>query len=701
MEEMIKEAPDVGMILDNLETGVSDCQSFVTRTSQNYNDRFQIWPGQSDDGRKWIKKLGYTPSPWDGCADGRVMDLVDGLIQEREAKVMSAWRGSSIQSQALQADDVMRSQLVDVLLKWLLQTHLKLDVEREIKLCFSYRETYGLAFMGVHWREVLNQDLMPLTLKDLVDLAVEGEEQSQTAEILLDPTREEEAIQVLQNLSPGLKTKYAKRAFKELHTDGITEFPVAAVTQSLPEWQALRFGIDIFCPTSVRHDPQRAPWIFTRTWVTETELRETAALSGWDKKVIEEALKHKGESRLNVWGDQATIDEGAIQKNYEDYKDMVELVYYYHRGVAETTGSPATYLTILAPAVDGYLAHGVHRYKHGQYPFAAFMHRWIGPTIVDCRSIPENVKDWWQKIKELQDAQSNFCQLSTIPPLGVPHRRISDRIKFGPGAQFPERTKGEVHFIDRPPDPGFTAVHEEKLQARFDRYTGRESEFVPPNIATLYNQDLVDNFFTELQPCIKMTLQLAQQYLPDTQVVRVTGGKAIPYNITQDEIRGIYDFTIVIAPQDVDLAAMKEKVTLLLQLIQYDKTGVIQRDNLIKECVAILFPSLVDRLIASPETAQERIINEEKMNLALMASGIEPQMHETPDNDAIRLQVLDNEGQKNPELARRFQQPDSAALLKRRVEYLQFKVQQFDKNPTTGKYGVEELQPGTLQEEMS
>ena len=69
------ESPDrekISEILSDIDQADADGSQYVQRKLRNWNTRYCVWPGQSEDGRKHAGAMGRQPWPWDGAADTRV-----------------------------------------------------------------------------------------------------------------------------------------------------------------------------------------------------------------------------------------------------------------------------------------------------------------------------------------------------------------------------------------------------------------------------------------------------------------------------------------------------------------------------------------------------------------------------------------------------------------------------------------------------
>ena len=160
----------------------------------------------------------------------------------------------------------------------------------------------------------------------------------------------------------------------------------------------------------------------------------------------------------------------------------------------------------------------------------------------------------------------------------------------------------------------------------------------------------------------------------------------------------MYDFDVVISSRDADLETMKEKFGLLKEIAAMDRHGVMDGANFVREAVAMVDPSMADRLVGDPQAAAMQEVEDERSNVAKIVAGIEPGMKAQGQNYGLRLQTLMREVEQNPVLGQRIaSQPDSRAIFENRVKHLQFMLQQ-QENANTGRVGTEPLK---LREEVA
>jgi hypothetical protein len=261
-------------------------------------------------------------------------------------------------------------------------------------------------------------------------------------------------------------------------------------------------------------------------------------------------------------------------------------------------------------------------------------------------------------------------------------------VLLGPGVQVPERRANELRFMDPPRfDPGSIEM-ENATRADTDRYFGRASAIVPPPVAMLHGQTMVNEFLETLNLALVQTLQLMQQFMDPELTIRVTGSdEAI--TITREEIQGRFDVTATFDVRDLDPEYMAKKIEMVgTMVLPMDSAGIINRGELAAWAINAIDPTLARRVVVSAETANTQETEAEKQALAMMASGVEPLMPENSGmNHALRLQVLQQAIQANPGLMKLAETDEVfTAMVQARVKFHQQALMQ-EQNKTIGRLG--------------
>ncbi len=153
-------------------------QSFVSQMKQNRDARFNYWPGQSWDGRKWNPAEGDSEViPWRGASDMRV-PMVDGYVNEDLALAVVSLLAANLTVTGHNTTDEAFSTRSTNVLKWMLEDEMS-ELYRETNLLGNYHFERGRAVMGVHWERQVQMGYEELTMEMVVQMSQGAAQQLQ------------------------------------------------------------------------------------------------------------------------------------------------------------------------------------------------------------------------------------------------------------------------------------------------------------------------------------------------------------------------------------------------------------------------------------------------------------------------------------------------------------------------------------------
>jgi hypothetical protein len=686
-------------ILGEVEQADSDASTYIQRKLRNWNTRYCIWPGQNEDGRKRKGSLGAQPFPWDGSSDCKIF-LSDNIVRDHVAMLTSAFFKSRVQVQPVESMDIDKRTAAEAVLKWLLFQHCLSDLQREVRLAAEFRETYGLAVMAIDWNTTTRTEVKTFTMDDAMSMleAAAQQDPEQAAnlqaliEVVLDPLQEELAAQLLGEIVPELGKPSKVR---ELREKGVVEWDSPYIFENKPVWTALEAFEDIIFPIQT-FSLQRAAFVARRELLTEVELRERGMVEGWDEDWVERTSKHKGEMR-RITANLHRTD----QYLYEQLRDMVEVWHVYRKEIDEKTGAVRVTRSIMSFHVpDAVAIHEILPYAHGLYPFVELARERTTRPLLESRGVPEICQTAQNEIKTQRDFRVDAASLSVLPPVRVPANRGKFDLVLGPGVQIPERRQGEVSFMEPPRVSQGSIEVEAATRLDVDNYFGRMSQGVPPQLAMLHTQELIDTWLLDMKLCVVQTMALAQQYMTPEEVARVTGNQ-LPFNASPQDIRGRFDITAEFDARMLDAEALGAKLDYLAKiLVPMDSFGVIDRVGLIKYMFQAVDPNMAAMLVQDIGAATQQEIEDEQGAFAKIAAGTEPPMKEGGQNAQVRLQTLQQIIQSNPAVSQRYQQDEIfRRMLDARMQAFNFQLQQ-SQNAVIGRVGAQPALQQMAQEQQ-
>jgi hypothetical protein len=569
------------------------------------------------------------------------------------------------------------------------------QVLREVPLVYNWWQGYGVGFLGIEWEQQRRLEHHLISLQDLGDImgAMGADEDAtgQLIEAVMDPTREDELILIVQQLSPILSRPDARQIVKSLRETGIARVPVAYPFINKPRWTALRPCVDVLFPSETS-DLQEARW-FCRMddWVSETEVKDRIKTENYDPAFVEELLKHKGHAGLSSqpWATRDGRWSARSGAPPRSYRDLMQLYHFYYKAIDD--GTPCMYKTVFSPLVKSrtgkplYAKHGMAEYDHGQYPAIEFCRRTEDRRILGSMGIAEEAYTDELDIKRQQDGLSDRTSLVHRPPMIVPYSRVKD-IKNTPipGAVLGVSRPREVDWMPLPPTDATPVQVIAMVQQRLDRRYGLFGADVDPELKQMRRMEAGQDTLALMGLALEQTWQLIQQYEAPEQVEEVVGPLAKPFPVNREEIQGKHEISATVDMRMLDAEYAQEKLALIGQAMAFKQEGV-----LFNMAVEAIEPDAADALEQSQVSpaAQEKEKSEELAAIGQAMNGIEPPLPMYA-NHQLRLQVLlqNTLQSQNPLMMQRLQgAPDSQEILKNRAQFFMNQIQQYTENPTIGR----------------
>lgn len=669
---------------DELQTiAKSDGYNLAARRATAHRTRFCSWEGQSPDGRKHATAQDGKPAfPFEGAADVRHR-LADMIVNERVMILTAAALRSRPSVVGLDLPGMGLGRKLTTLLNWMLANRLGADYVREIVRLASYQEgdSPGVAVLGVWWNQEVALEMRTLTLAELhtvlTQLGVPPDRLGQLEAQLYNPAQDAASAEALQQLLPELSPARARKMVSELREQGHTRYPAKYLKSDQPRLVAYRLYEDLFLPANTTH-LQRARCLFLREWLTEVELRSRQQTHGYSAEFVRQALEKEGASAFPALSvdDAGTIEELPSTDTIQERKGLFEIITCLYRAVNEDS-VPGIYYATFHHAVD-VPAHArkLLEFAHGQYPFVWFSRELLNSRLIDSRGVPELTATEQYSAKLLRDSFLDHTSISTVPPLKVPASRGKLRLAIGPLQKIEERRPGEVSWMAPPQYPQSNPMAYEQLSAYVNEYFGRLAANVPPTLAQLHLQHMTTLFLASLTEALTQLLQLCQQFISDAALQAITGDDGLPLARSRAEIQGQFRTELTFDPRHLDLEYLKQVVELLTKVVlPIDTPNVVDREYWIRWILNAVNPFLGTHGLRPAEVAQANEVKDEQNNFVQIAAGIEPPMLPEGQNFPLRLKVLEEIAQKNPEAVQKLT-PVSRAILEARVKHLQNQVQQ-------------------------
>lgn len=668
-------------------------------TLQNIRDaedtRFARWTGQSDDGKKWSDNLseGKQAFPFDGASDCRVY-LADQVISDSVDMLSVAHARADLQVNPVDLADTEPSAAATTLMNWV-RSSMQNDLQRECELLANYMGTYGWGVMFVGWDQQATLRNKPISIEQLIAISQESAPDSILSELplmVVDPTRADQAAELLMQFMPDLKKRRANKIIKELREDGVAAIPEAYLCRNRPAVVALKPHEEVTVPPETIN-LQDARVVFRRQYMTEVELRSRVLTDGWDKEFVDEAVHTAGKS-LNYL-DQTTLTGLVSEFNRGD--NLIEVVWAYTRQL-DGNGVPSIYYTVFCPllqAIDGKQKYGLHEmldYAHNQYPFVLFRREHVARRLVECRGIPSIVKTWQQEVKAQRDSIYDSTSFETLPPLQV-SKRLGLANKVGPGVQLPVTKPGDYAWLQppsRPPQTAFSLI--EMINLQVDAYFGRPNPKIPQPQTMMKQQRMVNEWLRSYSEVYRHAFRLCVQYMAPEEIMRITGAAAAEA-ITHDSVR--FDFNLKFNVAEMDNELVKQKMQTIAQaIVPLDVSGTIDRSRLVNKLLRAVAPESAEELLTDQMGASRKMYEEVKNDMGNMLVGIEATYTDASNDPTapVKFQFAQEIASTSPGVQEAMQGGNElfGQLFQKYMQNLQMGVQQ-QQNKQVGRFGVQPM----------
>lgn len=708
--EVGDDKPNIPLILHELEQAQSDAEKYFQRSADCFDLWHSRWEGQTLDGRKHAGLDGELPFPYEGAADGR-MRTCERVVNEFITIIEFAFDNAKVQAQSVREFAKAREvNQATRLLRWQISGPMRSDMQREIPLAIAWTGGYGSALLGVDWEQSRRLDWIEINLPD-VDTLMQSRGNAPAMawlmDAIMDPNQEEALVALLQQLSPILqqnKTE-ARKIIRYLRMEHVAKIPVANVFESRPRIVALRPMVDVIFPAEM-DDPQSPDtrWMDRIYYVTETQAYDRIDTDGWDEQFVDEAVKRKGQMsnerwmKWTSWERSRYAGEGYSpsvngQSGPDSYRDLIEIHEFRMR--VHHFNVPCLYKTVFSPHVVGpdrqnplYAKHGADENDHNKFPYAALRFEQLERPLLSSRGIPEICYTWEQEEKAQADGITDRTGLVLQPPLIVPKdRQNAVAGQMRPGAVLGVTRPNEFQWMKLPQFDNTPILVQERVDTRIQNYFGWFGAKVDPDLKQVRRQRTAKRHLNQLGVAIDLILQLDKQYLPDDEVAAVVGNLQRPFHVSREDIAGAHQISATVDMQMLNEGYAMEKLDMLAKAMPFNQGGTGNLNKIFSYLMETIDPDLADAVVDDSQTATARETQDERGAINAAFNGMESPLP-MYGNHQLRLQTImqDVFQSQNPRMQQRLMQnPDTMEILKKRVEFHQNQIQQYQQNPQIGR----------------
>ena len=674
--------PDIESLRYAYDQSVVELEAYFDLCRESYDERRNWWPGKSRD----LRKHGADAFPWEGASD-----MESHVIDERITRLVSLFMASlsraNIRAFPVEVQDVARAKVVSNFLKWMISSGYISRFSREMELGANYLLERGLLISYVGWHSEDRKFLQRLDLNQIAQVS------PQLAEMILSGQNEDQMVAMLQRTFDGVTVKRAKKALAELADVGSAELPVVRRQVNAPEVKTLAPDGDFIFPPYVT-DPQRAPYCFWKTYYTAQELENKIATDGWDEDFVDLVIdRYRGVNIDSIEREQEGRRSLSLTDNAYEAEELIEIVYGFQRLVDKEDGSEGIYCTVFHKEFSGNGdVPGYAKFEllngYEDYPVVVTKLSEDSKRLYDTMTVPSLLKGIQQQVKIERDSRIDRNSLATVPPILHPVGQAPT--DWGPGRYVPYRRKGDIDFGPTPPYNQGSLEMEKTMEQQADRLVGLDE--VSP-ISQIRKQFLVDKFLSHCAEVVSQCYRCFQRFGPDQIFFRVTGVPD-PQMFNKGNADENFDVTISYDVLNTDPEKQENKLNQMVSLLQLDRNGRINVDNLLTLIAGSVDPVLADGVLEPVEVAQEKLLKDITDDLSKIYAGIE--VPARPSGAQAALQVIQQYSQQ-PDVQKRLQEDEAfAARLQKYAGQYQFAIQQAQ-NAQIGRIGTQPAQMGQMQ----
>lgn len=661
--------PDINALSNAYDTCLVDLDYYFESCLRSYNDRRNIWDGKSDD----LRKNGANAFPWQGASDQEV-NVIGERIDLYVALFDQALSRSHIKAFPTSMAAMPKAAVVSGFLKWMRSSYIP-DFKRQMELGGNYLMEKGIMVTYVGWNREKRTYLQSVSIEQIQEVSPD------LAELILTQENDEILINLIQDSFPDLSNKRAKKAIADLRKMGVAEIPLARKTVDCPVVYSCAPDGEVMFPSYIS-DPQRAPYMFWRTFLTSQELEKKVTNEGWDRKWVDYAIENlRGKDSMYLDGEKVKTQ---TRLPITDDNDLVMVVYAYQRLIDEEDGSEGIYCTVFHPQSDGYAKHELLN-GYDDYPFVVTRLANDQKRMYEVQTFSDILRGPQMQIKTERDSRIDRASLATLPPIMHPAGRPPS--DWGPGRRVPYRRLGEISFGPIPPRDDGSVESEMSMRAQADRAIGLD---LTNPLSTARQQYYIGKFLDHVKDVLTMAWKLYQRMGPDEIFFQVTGNPN-PQVMTKGSPDENYSIMVSFDSLSSDPETSETQLKNMVSLVQLDRNGILDVNKILEFAASSINPIFADYVLQPVEEAQQKIAKNVTDDLAKIFSGIE--VPAQPNGAQIAMQMVQAYVQQ-PDVAARAQQDEAfAARLQKYAGQYQFQLQQAQ-NAEIGRIGTAPAEMG-------
>ena len=696
--------PDVAALIKEFEyatlNGITNISNIAAAEDVQYNRR----PGKSNppDGQKWQKNArsaGDIVRPYDGAPDCDV-NLADELILSEVDMDLTAYAQAQISAKSTNLTALTAAQVAELraVAEWVKRA-VEHDLQDDLELLAQMKAKLGWSVLNPGWLE--RWELFTHTV-DMEELQMQAQQSppgttaAMLPQMILDPSLEDAAMEIAQQLFPHMDTAEARRVVTELRATGHTEFLDRQLAEKRPTVRTLIQGYNYFVSGAAgKMSKARGHLVIERFF--QADFEAMAQANGWNPDFVTKAIGTAG--MYSKYGEAMRMKSMIERQDAQD--KSIEIWTSYVLQYDEATKASGIYCTTFSPHcrpgtgdeqnAEYFAKHYLLAFAHGRPPFVQVRRQVEGPSLDDSRGVAEMVRSDQQVIKKLTDAAVVRAHLEVDPPrakIGAGWTRMTEGIK--PGAML-ETVMPGADIKDLGPTRGNPEAAEMAIR-RID--SGTRRRFALPN-----NEDgqhpmmwqmrqvrMTKRFLGAMSEAFSQLVILCYQEFEPWELAEIIGK---PPQLTLEDVLK-HRITLSFDARGLDTDWTQTVLDFVIKLLGIDTGGLMDRGPIIQMALAYIDPTLVQGILRSPEGASAAIYKQVETQVSSIMLGNPPQLAENDASAGMQLQMAMAVVGKNPNFQQVLQNNEKVAEnFKTYIQNLQHNVQETQLSPQQGRLGVQ------------
>lgn len=699
--------PNISALIEEFEQAQLDGACNPGNIGAAEDVRYNRWAGKSNpsDGCRWQKNAATgqpTVRPYDGRPDTDVQ-LADEITGTEVDVELTAVEMAQIGATTTHVSKLTASQVAELraVVEWIRRV-TRGDLRDDGELLAQMTSMIGWCVLNPGWLERTELVNRELDLESLVSSAP-PEEASVIAQLVLDPSLEEQAMELLRQRFAHLGKSEASRVIRDLRETGSASFLDKQVAERRPTIRTLIPGYNYFIAgTAGKINKARGHLVIERFY--QADFEATAASNGWNLDFVKAAIAHAGEYSSYGEAMREKADTGSMMSEDRSIEIWTTHVLQFDTN----TGAAGIYCTTFSPHVkpgaDGvteehYAKHYLLAFAHGQAPFVQTRREVIGPSLNDSRGVPEMVRGDQKVIKDLQDAGIARAHLEVNPPRAFMGAGWSKVNGLAPGKLI-DNLIGQGDIKDLGPVRGNPQFGELAIQ-RVENGTRRR--FALPNNmdgshpSTWQMRQLrtTKRWLAAFEDAYWQMAVVCYQELDVYELAAIIG--RWPQLTVEDLLK--HRVTLTFDARALDSDWVDKVLKFVVQLLGIDTGGLMDHGPIIEIGLRYIDPALVDSIMRNPAGAQAALYRQVEQDIASIMDSNPPQLRENDQSAQMQLQMAFAVIGKNPKYQQLLQQDQQIQEnVKTYLENLQHNVQETQLSPQQGRLGVSAMPQRPVQQ---